>query len=197
MSGLFSRKALGLLVAVFFLSFGGRAALADSVADQINSAISSGNFQAVQALVAANPAAADMAVQALISSAQGNLGGHPDQAAQAMAAASALAVNLSAAGAAQVAGQVQALVNSALAGCGGSCSGVSTSVASVLNSAEGIAQVPVVVAAAPQLFSQITIKLAQSSVPTDSSGHVVTQLAQNPNFKPQNQDTNQNLPSAE
>lgn len=142
-------------------------AFAASFSDQIKAAIDAGDFIAVEAIVAANPAVNDQATEALLRYVKDNLAAKPMKAvlaAEAMDVALQLGPKVVAAGAKPVADLVKEISEQASIGCtaltskttsdaGKAASG--KALEAVQNGAEALAQLPVLIAANPQLVSDV------------------------------------------
>lgn len=142
-------------------------AYAASVSDQIKAAIAADDFIAVETIVAANPAANDQATEALLRYVKDNIAAKPMKAvlaAEAMDVALQLGPKVAPTGAKPVADLVKEISEQASIGCT-SLAGKTTSDASkaanskaleaVQDGAEVLAQLPILVAANPQLVSDV------------------------------------------
>jgi len=182
--------ALGLLLASSNVN-------AANVVDQINEAIKNGDFKRVQTLVNSNPSTADQAERSLLKLVQDVVSDDPERASLAMTAASTLSPHITPSGAGGVVDDVKFLIkliaDKALLICNPSASDDSGQVktpadpkkaaaaeamASVMNGAETIAQVPAILAIDPQLVAQIQAQSAQCQ-----EGETAL-LAQRPRFSP-------------
>ena len=145
-------------------------AYAASVSEQIAAAIAADDFIAVEAIVvanpAANPAANDQATEALLRYVRDNIKAKPMKAvlaAEAMDVALQLGPRVVPAGAKPVADLVKEISEQASVGCASLTSKTTSdagkangkAIGAVQNGAEALAQLPVLVAANPQLVSDV------------------------------------------
>ena len=192
------RRVQNFLVVIGCLAVLSFSAQAASVSDQIVSAIAKGDYKTVQALVGNHPGTTGKAENALLSSTLDKLISKPQEAAVAMTVASSMTAGIKPADAASVAQDLRKIVKTiadkALLICNpetnantGELNATADpkkvadakAIASILDSAEAIAQTPAIVAIDPQLFAQIQAQSDQCETGDDAL------LAQKPNFRPQ------------
>jgi hypothetical protein len=167
-------KAVAVVVVAGIFLASVPSARAATVSEQITTAIADKNYRHVQTLAKSDPNVVGHAENSLLKHAQGNLTKRPQDSANAMAAAAAIAPGITPKDAREVADNVKNIVkdiaDKALFLCNPESNANTAQVrtpeekkkiedakaiASVLESSENIAKTPAVVAVAPRLFADI------------------------------------------
>ncbi|MDD5587331.1 MAG: hypothetical protein PHY92_10340 [Alphaproteobacteria bacterium] len=186
------------LVVATFLALAGIPAQAASIAAQITSALAKGDYKTVQVLASGNADATGHAEGALLKDVYGKLTPKPQDAAQSMTVAAALASGIAPKNAKSVTEDlkkiVKAIADKKLLVCNPEADADTSkieaatdprkiadeqAIVSILDSALAIAQTPAIVAVDPDLFNQIQALSAQCETGEEAL------LAQRPMFRRQ------------